>query len=76
MTSWIDGTDLTQLAQRLRVGPRELIEAIGGPWRSAWRLPDAEDGMPGTLFVTKRTTTIASIIKPIMPVDITSLPWR
>lgn len=64
---WIDDTDLTQLAQRLRVGPRELIEAIGGPWRSALRPPDAEDGLPGTLFVGRAGPSTAILLEEAVP---------
>lgn len=48
---WIDETDTTQLSQRLRVGPRELLLAIGGPWHVAERFPEHESEQPGTLFV-------------------------
>ena len=67
MSMWIDDTDLTQLAQRLRVGPRELIEAIGGPWRSAWRLPEAEDGQPGTLFTGRAGPSVAILVEDAAP---------
>ena len=48
---WIDESDTTQLSQRLRVGPRELLESIGGPWQVVERFSEHEMERPGTLFV-------------------------
>ena len=83
---WIDDTDLTQLAQWLRVGPRELIEAIGGPWHTTLRAPDQEIGEPGTLLVGRAGPSVALLLAETEPrvvvgraeghwQGITSLTW-
>ena len=59
---WIDETDLTQMAQRLRVGPRELIEAIGGPWFVVRRSFEQEIALPGTLFVGRAGPSVAVLL--------------
>lgn len=59
---WIDETDLTQLSQWLRVGPRELIEAIGGPWHTTLRAPDQEIGEPGILLVGRAGPSVALLL--------------
>lgn len=62
MTMWSDDTDLTQLAQRLWVGPRELIEAIGGPWFVVRRSYEQEMALPGTLFVGRAGPSVAVLV--------------
>lgn len=62
MTAWIDDTDLPQLAQRLWVGPRELIDAIGGPWFVVRRWADHEMTLPGTLFVGRAGPSVAVLV--------------
>jgi len=59
---WTDETDATQLSQRLRLGPRELITVLGGPWRVAWRIPDREAESPGTLFVGRVGPSVALLV--------------
>lgn len=62
MSMWSDDTDLTQLAQRVRVGPRELIEAIGGPWFVVDRDPADEIARVGTLFVGRAGPSVAVLV--------------
>lgn len=62
MSMWIDETDLTHLAQRLRLGPRELIEAIGGPWRTALQSPEQEVSAPGTLYIGRAGPAVAILV--------------
>jgi len=59
---WSDDTDLTQLSQRLRVGPRELIEAIGGPWFVVARSPLDEVARAGTLFVGRAGPSVGVLV--------------
>lgn len=59
---WVDETDATQLSQRLRLGPRELVTVLGGPWRVAWRIPDREAESPGTLFVGRAGPSVAILV--------------
>jgi hypothetical protein len=59
---WIDESDTTQLAQRLRVGPRELIESIGGPWQVSERIPEHEMEQTGTLFVGRAGPSVAILV--------------
>ena len=59
---WIDPSDTTQLAQRLRVGPRELLEHIGGPWQIAERSAEQEMEQPGTLFVGRAGPSVAILV--------------
>lgn len=59
---WIDDSDTTQLAQRLRVGPRELLEHVGGPWRVVDRTPEREREQPGTLFVGRAGPSVAILV--------------
>lgn len=59
---WIDESDTTQLSQRLRVGPRELLEAIGGPWQVADRMPEHEMERPGTLFVGRAGPSVGILV--------------
>ncbi len=54
--------DVTQLAQRLRVGPGELTRAIGGPWHVAWRIPEREIERPGTLLVGRAGPSVALLV--------------
>ena len=62
MTVWIDESDATQLSQRLHVGPRELVEAIGGPWHIARRSTEGEILAPGTLFVGRAGPSVAILV--------------
>ena len=59
---WIDESDTTQLSQRLRVGPRELLEAIGGPWQVVERMPEHEMERPGTLFVGRAGPSVGILV--------------
>lgn len=59
---WIDESDTTQLAQRLRVGPRELLEHIGGPWHVVDRTSEREREQPGTLFVGRAGPSVAILV--------------
>jgi hypothetical protein len=59
---WIDESDTTQLSQRLRVGPRELLEAIGGPWHVVGRIPEHEMERPGTLFVGRAGPSVGILV--------------
>lgn len=61
---WRDETDATQLAQRLRLGPRELIEAIGGPWHVAPRIDERESEAPGTLYVGRAGPSVGVLVAP------------
>lgn len=59
---WVDETDLTQLAQRVRVGPGELLEAIGGPWFVMRRDESDEVLHPGTLFVGRAGPSVGILV--------------
>jgi hypothetical protein len=59
---WIDESDTTQLSQRLHVGPRELLEAIGGPWQVVERHPEHEMERPGTLFVGRAGPSVGILV--------------
>lgn len=59
---WIDESDTTQLSQRLRVGPRELLEAIGGPWQVVDRFAEHEMERPGTLFVGRAGPSVGILV--------------
>jgi hypothetical protein len=59
---WRDETDLTQLAQRLHVGPRELWQAIGGPWMIAARPAEDEQERAGTLFVGRSGALVGILV--------------
>jgi hypothetical protein len=59
---WIDESDTTQLSQRLRVGPRELLESIGGPWQVSERIPEREMERSGTLFVGRAGPSVAILV--------------
>jgi hypothetical protein len=58
----IDETDTSELAQRLRVGPRELLETVGGPWYVTSRDDGAERERPGTLFVGRAGPSVAVLV--------------
>ena len=58
----IHDSDATELAQRLRVGPRELVEAIGGPWYVSRRPIEDEQSSPGTLFVGRAGPSVAILV--------------
>jgi hypothetical protein len=58
----IDETDATELAQRLRLGPQELLRAIGGPWWIVERAPEAEAERPGTLFVGRAGPSVGVLV--------------
>lgn len=77
---WIDESDATQLSQRLHVGPRELVEAIGGPWRIVQRSPEDEASAPGTLFVGRAGPSVAILVDddpvPQVTVGIAEGRWR
>ena len=62
MSMWTDDSDATQLSQRLHVGPRELVEAIGGPWHIVRRSPEGEISTPGTLFVGRAGPAVAILV--------------
>jgi hypothetical protein len=59
---WIDESDTTQLSQRLRLGPRELLESIGGPWQVSERIPEREMERSGTLFVGRAGPSVAILV--------------
>lgn len=59
---WVDRTDVTQLAQRVRLGPRELAIAIGGPWHVALREEAQESSVPGTLFVGRAGPSVGIVV--------------
>lgn len=59
---WIDESDTTQLSQRLRVGPRELLESIGGPWQVVARFSEHEMERPGTLFVGRAGPSVGILV--------------
>jgi hypothetical protein len=59
---WIDESDTTQLSQRLRVGPRELLESIGGPWQVVQRFSEHEMERPGTLFVGRAGPSVGILV--------------
>jgi hypothetical protein len=71
MSMWNDETDLTQLAQRLHVGPRELREAIGGPWLIVDRDPADEIARPGTLFIGRAGPSVAVLVGDEAVPDVT-----
>ena len=58
----IDETDTSVLAQQLRVGPRELLETIGGPWHVCARDAVDERVVPGTLFVGRAGPSVALLV--------------
>lgn len=62
MTMWVDDTDATVLAQRLRVGPRELVRAVGGPWLVVERFPEHEMEQSGTLFVGRAGPSVGILV--------------
>jgi hypothetical protein len=76
---WHDETDATQLAQRLRVGPRELVEAVGGPWFVVTRDPEREIRSPGTLFVGRAGPSVAILVSdevdPVVVVAVAEGTW-
>lgn len=60
---WVDDTDLTQLSQLLRVGPRELIEAIGGPWHASTPVEEDEVAHHGAaLFVGRAGPSVGIML--------------
>lgn len=59
---WIDDSDTTQLSQRLHVGPRELLEAVGGPWQVVERFAEHEMERPGTLFVGRAGPSVGILV--------------
>jgi hypothetical protein len=77
---WRDESDATQLSQRLNVGPRELIEAIGGPWHVVGRAPEDEITRPGTLFVGRAGPSVAILVSdqpvPQVSVGVAVGRWR
>ena len=77
---WIDESDTTQLAQRLRVGPRELLEHIGGPWHVVERSSEQEMGQPGTLFVGRAGPSVAILVSdepsPVVRVGVAVGDWQ
>jgi hypothetical protein len=68
---WIDESDTTQLSQRLRVGPRELLEAVGGPWQVVERIPEHEMERPGTLFVGRAGPSVGILVADETSPDVT-----
>lgn len=68
---WIDDSDTTQLSQRLRVGPRELLEAIGGPWQVAERHAEHEMERPGTLFVGRAGPSVGILVSDDISPEVT-----
>ena len=80
MTAWVDDTDATQLAQRLRVGPRELVEAIGGPWHVAERFPEHEMEQTGTLYVGRAGPSVGILVSddvdPRVTVGLAAGEWQ
>jgi hypothetical protein len=68
---WIDESDTTQLSQRLRVGPRELLEAVGGPWQVVERIPEHEMERPGTLFVGRAGPSVGILVADEASPDVT-----
>lgn len=59
---WVDESDATQLSQRLRLGPRELVVVLGGPWQVAERIPEREAEQPGTLFVGRAGPSVGILV--------------
>lgn len=59
---WVDDSDATQLSQRLHVGPRELVDAVGGPWFVVRRSSEEEIAEPGTLFVGRAGPSVAILV--------------
>lgn len=58
----LDASDATQLAARLRVGPREFARAAGAPW---WvGLLAEEQGIDGTLFVGRTGPSVGVLVGP------------
>lgn len=78
MTVWIDDSDATQLSQRLHVGPRELVDAIGGPWHVVQRPPEDESSAPGTLFVGRAGPSVAILVDddPVPHVEVGTAQGR
>jgi hypothetical protein len=76
---WSDDSDVTQLAQRLRVGPHELLEALGGPWHVALRADGEEMARPGTLFVGRAGPSVAVVVDdepiPLVTVGVAVGEW-
>lgn len=79
MSMWGDETDLTQLAQRLHLGPGELREAIGGPWFIVDRDPADEISRPGTLFIGRAGPSVALLVSdgavPEVTVGVATGEW-
>ena len=77
---WTDDTDATHLSQRLHVGPRELVEAIGGPWHVMQRPAEDEVARPGTLFVGRAGPSVAILVTddsvPGVSVGVAEGRWR
>ncbi len=77
---WIDESDTTQLAQRLRVGPRELLEHVGGPWHVVERSSEQEVEQPGTLFVGRAGPSVAILVtdqpSPAIRVGVAVGDWQ
>ena len=59
----IDSSDTSLLAERLRVGPIEMLKALGGPWYVADRGPLADRDVPGTLFVGRAGPSVAVLVE-------------
>lgn len=78
MSMWSDETDATQLSQRLHVGPRELVEAIGGPWYIVQRSSEGEISAPGTLFVGRAGPAVAILVDddPVPQVEVGTAEGR
>jgi hypothetical protein len=76
---WIDGSDTTQLAQRLRLGPKELLETLGGPWQVVRRDTGDEILAPGTLFVGRAGPSVAILVSddpsPLVEVGVARGAW-
>lgn len=74
-----DGSDTTQLAQRLRLGPGELLETVGGPWRVVRRDGGDEILAPGTLFVGRAGPAVAILVSdeasPLVRVGVALGSW-
>lgn len=63
----LDDTDTSVLAQQLWVGPRELLESVGGPWYVAFRDAVEERGQQGTLFVGRAGPSVAIFVDDAVP---------
>jgi hypothetical protein len=76
---WIDASDVTQLAQRLRVGPRELLETLGGPWHVALRADGEEIARPGTLYLGRAGPSVGLLLgddaTPVVTVGVPTGEW-